>query len=196
MKKIIVSGMAALFALAVVTTAAVAERRMGPPDCDRMGPPCGPMGAGGDREGGRAKMEEMMVKMLGKRLELDSATAKKLGEIIQKNMRARDKAMREMRRATEDLEELLADEAPDNQIAAQVKLLKEKRQAMGATQEQLFDQVQSLLGARKTAQFIVLQQQMMERMRDRVREHGQQGSRGPQQGRQSQRGGNASRGGR
>ena len=139
-------------------------------------------------------MEAMMVKMLGKRLELDSATAKKLGEIIQKNMRARDKAMREMQRATEDLEGLLEDEATDNQVAAQVKLLKEKRQAMGAVQEQLFDQVQSLLGTRKTAQFIVLQQQMMERMRDRVREHGQQGPRGSRQGQQAPQGQQGQRG--
>ena len=55
MKKFFVAGMAALFALAMVSTAVWGERQMGPPNCDRMGAPCGPMGPGGDREAAGAR---------------------------------------------------------------------------------------------------------------------------------------------
>ncbi|MBL4889923.1 MAG: hypothetical protein JKX97_07895 [Candidatus Lindowbacteria bacterium] len=121
------------------------------------------------REKLKAEYKAKMMKRLSEKLKLDEATAKKPGAIIGAQHKEMRSLRKNMRACSKKLKALTNDEnSSESDIQAQLDELKNKQAQASKMQAKYSDQIGKLLGPRKTAQYMVLRQKWMEKMRSKV----------------------------
>ena len=123
-----------------------------------------------------ARFMERRIAWIAEKLELDEATSTRLAEIMKRQMESRQAAKKTLQNEIKALKGLLDQKAAEAEIAARLQKITNARQAMHDNQMKGYAEIQALLGAEKSARFLLMQQKQMREMRDRV-------SRGVREGR-------------
>lgn len=125
---------------------------------------------GNRREQVRERVQQRQVQRMMRQLEIDTATAQRLGEILKAQGEARKRLTESVKAELERLEEMVEGTSTEAALAAQIDKVIALRTEMQGLQAKGIGDVRSLLGTAKTARFLVMMRERMEGMRERVRE--------------------------
>ena len=137
---------------------------------------------GGNRDEGRGR--ERMISRIAEKLDIDTATAQKMQEIMKNGMEARKKLSEELKANMKSLKELVDKGASEAELNAQIDKVEANRDAIHSAMLSGGKEIRQLLGTEKYAKWLVMQGKAMSQMRER---------RGGQGARNSNRGGRSGR---